>query len=112
MGKIVKIKESQIKELVKKIIEEQMAKPKPKPEIINLTNKIRRIVPGGGSQADIKMVNNKKLLVINTEMGKHESMYVKTDLLPGGIYFYLEKDGRMFGIGENNKKFEIFPLKR
>lgn len=110
MGKIVKIKESQIKDLVKKIIKEQMAKPKP--EIINLTNKITKVIPDGSSEADIKMVNNKKLLVINTEMGEHQSMYVKTNLLPGKIHFHLKKDGRMFGIGENNKEFEIFPLNR
>ena len=115
MKKVIKLTESQLFRIINDVIEEQNVMKKQAPKnvpIKNLVSKIDAIFPGQTAQAEIKLKDNKKVLVVTTELGKVQSMYVKTNLPVGGFMFELSKDGkRMFGYeNKTGKKIEIFPL--
>lgn len=101
MAKIIKLTESDLKKIVKRVIREQKDK------------KITVVTPGTNAEAEIKMDNEgNKVLVVRTENGREQSMKVKTALPKGAFMFEMGKDGeRMFGYEpKTKKKFEIFSI--
>ncbi len=101
MKKIIKLTESDLKRIVKRVISEQKDK------------KITIVTPGSNAEAEIKMdAEGNKVLVVKTETGREQSMKVKTALPKGSFMFEMGKDGeRMFGHEpKTKKKFEIFSI--
>lgn len=101
MAKIIKLTETDLKRIVKKVIREQKDK------------KITVVTPGSNAEAEIKMdTDGTKVLVVRTETGREQSMKVKTALPKGTFMFEMGKDGeRMFGYEpKTKKKFEIFSI--
>jgi hypothetical protein len=101
MAKIIKLTETDLKNIVKKVIREQKDK------------KITVVTPGSNAEAEIKMdADGSKILVVRTETGREQSMKVKTALPKGTFMFEMGKDGeRMFGYEpKTKKKFEIFSI--
>lgn len=101
MAKIIKLTETDLKRIVKKVIREQKEK------------KITVVTPGSNAEAEIKMdTDGTKVLVVRTETGREQSMKVKTALPKGTFMFEMGKDGeRMFGYEpKTKKKFEIFSI--
>jgi hypothetical protein len=101
MKKIIKLTESDLKRIVKRVISEQKDK------------KITIVTPGSNAEAEIKMdTEGNKVLVVKTETGREQSMKVKTALPKGSFMFEMGKDGeRMFGYEpKTKKKFEIFSI--
>jgi hypothetical protein len=101
MKKIIKLTESDLKRIVKRVISEQKDR------------KITIVTPGSNAEAEIKMdAEGNKVLVVKTETGREQSMKVKTALPKGSFMFEMGKDGeRMFGYEpKTKKKFEIFSI--
>ena len=99
MAKIIRLTESDLNNLVKRIIKEQKNK------------KITIVTPGSNAEAEIKIDSKgNKILVVTTETGREQTMIVKTALPKGEFMFEMGKDGnRMFGYEpKTRKKFEIF----
>lgn len=104
MGKVIKLTESQLKKVIKSVVEEQNAPIK---------NRIIKIVtPESNAQAVIKLQGGKKVLTVTTESGQTQSIYVRTNLPVGDVLFLMGKDGKsMFGYSDKQKKYvPIFPL--
>ena len=101
MKKIIKLTESDLKRIVKRVISEQKDR------------KITIVTPGSNAEAEIKTdAEGNKVLVVKTETGREQSMKVKTALPKGSFMFEMGKDGeRMFGYEpKTKKKFEIFSI--
>ena len=101
MKKIIKLTESDLKRIVKRVISEQKDR------------KITIVTPGSNAEAEIKMdAEGNKVLVVKTETGREQSMKVKTALPKGSFMFEMGKDGeRMFGYEpKTKKKFEIYSI--
>lgn len=121
MKKTIIITESQLMQFINKIVKESKEKTikeqplKKKTEIKpkNLITSVSQIVVtrGSNSQAKIVMHNNKKLMVIETESGQIQSMYVNTTLPVGDFLFELTEDGKMMGVGPKHKLIPITPAK-
>lgn len=96
--KIIKLTESDLHKIVKKIIQEQR-------------KTIDIIFPGKNAEAEIMTDRKGKKLIVRTEIGTKQEMYVTTALPNGKFMFERGKDGkRMFGYeSKTGKKFEIFP---
>jgi len=101
MKKTIRLTETDLKAIVKKIIKEQATKT------------ITIVTPGKNAEAEIVDRGGKKLLKVRTETGREESMMVKTSLPVGPFMFEMGSDGkRMFGYDpKSKKKIEIFPVK-
>lgn len=119
MKKVIKLTEEQLVKIIDKVLEEQSSVKKPLP-IKKLDSKINIIFPGQTAHGNIIVHNNKKVLIVTTELFNRQGMYVKTNLPVDtdindnkqGFMFELSKDGkRMFGYDDKSgKKVEIFPL--
>lgn len=99
MAKIIRLTETDLKKIVKRVISEQKDK------------KITIVTPGSNAEAEIKMdAEGNKVLIVRTETGREQSLKVKTALPKGEFMFEMGKDGeRMYGYEpKTNKKFEIF----
>ncbi len=101
MKKTIRLPESDLKDIVKRIIKEQFTKT------------ITIVTPGKNAEAEIVDRGGKKLLKVRTETGREESLIVKTSLPIGKFMFEMGSDGkRMFGFDpKTNKKIEIFAVK-
>ena len=102
MGKkVIRLTESDLKNIVKRVIQEQSM------TTISVVN------PGQNAEAEIVDRGGKKLLKVRTESGREQSMFVKTLLPIGKFMFEMGKDGkRMFGFDpKTKKKIEIFVTK-
>ena len=98
MTKIL-ITETQLKTIIDSNINEQKSK---------------LIFPGGSASGTIKMVNGKIMLVVNTEMGNHETIGPFTLKFPvknGQDFFITNKKGKIILYGPNpkNPKGENIP---
>ncbi len=102
MGKkVIRLTESDLKNIVKRVIQEQS------------TTTISVVNPGQNAEAEIVDRGGKKLLKVRTESGREQSVFVKTLLPIGKFMFEMGKDGkRMFGFDpKTKKKIEIFVSK-
>ncbi len=102
MGKkVIRLTESDLKNIVKRVIQEQS------------TTTISIVTPGQNAEAEIVDRGGKKLLKVRTESGREQSVFVKTLLPIGKFMFEMGKDGkRMFGFDpKTKKKIEIFVTK-
>jgi hypothetical protein len=90
MKKVIKLTESDLKELVKRVILEQ---------------KKFSLVVTQGSTAEGELKNN--IMTITTENGQVQSFIVKTALPQGKFMFEYGKDGKYYGYDKNGKKVEI-----
>ena len=98
--KIIKLTETDLKLIVKRILQEQK------------TQKITIINPGGNAEAEIVIEKDgRKKLIVRTETGRTQEMYVSTALPKGKFMFEMGPDGkRMFGFEpKTTKKMEIYP---
>lgn len=98
MGKIIRLTETDLKNIVKMIIQEQSSKG------------ITIVTPGSNAEAEIIVDPKGKKLVVKTESGRKQEVYVKTPIPQGKFMFEMGKDGkRMFGYEpKTKKKMEIF----
>lgn len=123
MKKVIKLTEAQLVRIINDVIKEQNVIKKQAPKsapVLKLSSKIDIIGNGQTAHGNIILHKNKKVLVVTTELGNKQGMYVKTNLPVDtninddkqGFMFELSKDGkRMFGYNDKtNKKIEIFPL--
>ena len=96
--KIIKLTESDLQKIVKRVIQEQSM------GTISIVN------PGQNAEAEILLYRGKKLLRVRTESGRKQSAFVKTDLPIGEFMFEMGNDGKkMFGFDPKTKnKVEIF----
>ena len=93
MKKVIKLTESDLTRIVKRVIQEQK-----KFDLM--------IAPGSNSQAQLKG----DVLTIMSEDGRQQKFQVKTGLPQGTFMFQYGKDGKYYGFDNNNKKYEIFLL--
>jgi hypothetical protein len=96
--KIIKLTESDLQKIVKRVIQEQSM------GTISIVN------PGQNAEAEIVDRGGKKLLKVRTESGREQSVFVKTMLPIGKFMFEMGNDGKkMFGFDpKTKKKIEIF----
>lgn len=91
MAKIIRLTESDLKEIVKKVIEEQKK--------FDL-----RINPGQRIEGNLK----NGIMTLRTEMGNVQKFTVKTGLPDGNFMFEYGKDGKYYGYNSTTgKKTEI-----
>jgi hypothetical protein len=91
MKKVIKLTESDLTNIVKRVIKEQK-----KFDLM--------IAPGSNAQAQL----SGNILTIMTEDGAKQKLQVKTSLPEGRFMFQYGKDGKYYGFDNNNKKYEIF----
>lgn len=90
MKKVIKLTESDLTKIVKKIINEQ---------------KKFELVVTQGSNAEGELKGN--VMTITTENGQVQKFIVKTALSEGKFMFEYGKDGKYYGYDKNGKKLEI-----
>ena len=98
MAKIIRLTETDLKNLVKRVIKEQSSKG------------IAIVTPGSNAEAEIVVDKKGKKLIVTTESGRTQEVYVQTPLPQGKFMFEMGKDGkRMFGYEpKTKKKMEIY----
>ncbi len=114
MGKkVIRLTESDLKNIVKRVIQEQSMGTKVHNDWKQPMGTISIVNPGQNAEAEIVDRGGKKLLKVRTESGREQSVFVKTLLPIGKFMFEMGKDGkRMFGFDpKTKKKIEIFVTK-
>lgn len=96
MKKTIRLNESDLIRLVRKVINEQK-----KFELF--------VTQGSDAQGSLK----DNVLTISTESGRTQKFKVKTALQPGKFMFHYGKDGKYYGFDpKTNKKIEIHLLEK
>ncbi len=91
--KVIRLTEADLAKIVSKVIREQSNKG------ITIVN------PGSNAEAKIVVDNKGKKLIVTTESGQKQEVYVKTGLPQGEFMFEMGKDGKsMFGYDPKTKK--------
>ena len=95
--KIIRLNENDLRKIVERVIQEQK-------------KGITLVFPGKNAEAEIVVDEKGKKLIVTTESGRSQEVYVKTALPKGKFMFEMGKDGkRMFGFEpKTGKKMEIF----
>jgi hypothetical protein len=111
--KIIKLTESDLQKIVKRVIQEQSMGTKVHNDWKQPMGTISIVNPGQNAEAEILLYRGKKLLRVRTESGRKQSAFVKTDLPIGEFMFEMGNDGKkMFGFDpKTKKKIEIFITK-
>ena len=95
MKKVIRLTESDLEQIVKRVIEEQ--------------KKFQLFInPGQTAEGELK--NN--IMTITTENGQVQSFIVKTALPQGKFMFEYGKDGKYYGYDKNGKKHEILFIEK
>jgi hypothetical protein len=95
MKKVVRLTESDLTRIVKKVISEQ---------------KKFSLVVTQGSDAQGNLKGN--ILTITTESGQVQKFTVKTGLPQGDFLFNHGKDGKYYGVDRKGKKYQIVLLEK
>ena len=111
--KIIKLTESDLQKIVKRVIQEQSMGTKVHNDWKQPMGTISIVNPGQNAEAEIIDIRGKKLLRVRTASGRKQSAWVKTNLPIGEFMFEMGNDGKkMFGFDpKTKKKFEIFITK-
>lgn len=95
MKKIIKLTESDLVNIVKKVISEQ---------------KKFELFINPGQEVEGELLGD--LITLTTEMGRTQIFKVKTTLPAGKFMFEYGKDGKYYGFDRKGKKHEIFLLEK
>lgn len=94
MKKIIRLTESDLVKLVKKVIKEQ-----------NSTKKITIVTPGKNAECTIKKNSDgSKSLTVRTETGREQTISVEDDSPVGNFMFEMGSDGNTMSILDSKSK--------
>jgi len=95
MKKVIRLTESDLEQIVKRVIEEQ---------------KKFQLFINPGQTAEAELIG--EVLTLFSQMGKNQIFRVKTSLPAGKFMFEYGKDGKYYGYDKNGKKHEILFIEK